>query len=74
MFDLMALAMLIVGMIIGICISVWAFKKDINGYLRVDRSDEKPYLFLELSSNIENLEKKKYIMLEVKKEDFLPHK
>lgn len=45
-----------------------------KGYLRVDHSDEDPYLFLELNKPIEHLEKEKIVILKVKKEDFIPRK
>lgn len=45
-----------------------------RGYLRVDHSDDDPYLFLELSKPPEHIENEKLIILKVKKEDFIPRK
>lgn len=44
-----------------------------DGYLRVDRSDGDPYLFLEVSKPVEELSNKKSVIFQVKNEDFLSH-
>lgn len=48
------------------------FRKYYVGYLRVDRSDptDPPYLFLELET-FEPIERKKYVLMEVKRENFI---
>ena len=45
------------------------------GYLRVDYSDpiDGPYLFLELSENINNISKKREAIVEIKNKSFIPH-
>ena len=45
------------------------------GFLRIDKSDpDGPYLFLELKKNINEIITQKTVLLEVKREDFIPHK
>lgn len=44
-----------------------------DGYLRVDRSDSDPYLFLEISKPVEDLSKKKSVIFTVKNENFISH-
>jgi hypothetical protein len=42
--------------------------------LRVDHSDDRPYLFLELNTGVDEIAKQKTVLLNVKVEDFVPHK
>ena len=46
------------------------------GQLRVDHSDpyDGPYLFLELQKNIDTIERKKYVILRVKKDNLVTRK
>lgn len=45
------------------------------GFLRIDKSDpDGPYLFLELKKSINEIVTQKTVLLEVKREDFIPHK
>ena len=70
----MELAMLVLGVIIGVVIT-WLFirKPETIGTLRVDQSipDEPPYLFLELKTNVGSFMAKKYVTCEVKVENYL---
>lgn len=51
-------------------------KSDICGCLRIDRSlkDEEPYLFLELSENVNDISGRKYVIFKVCDENFDTHK
>lgn len=51
------------------------YKKPV-GKLRIDRSEpnEAPYLFLELSQSVSDIEHKKHVLMQVKSESFIPHK
>lgn len=67
---------IIVGIIIGgvaTCLILGAFGV---GNLRVDQSipEDGPYLFLELTENVSTILKKKFVVLKVRAEDFIPHK
>lgn len=64
------------GIILGAIIVIVYFKHNAAGTLRVDRSelDEPPRLFLEISrSDARRIEKSKYVILKVKKENFISH-
>lgn len=65
-----------IGYIIGSCIIAFVFLSRMVGVLRVDHSDPLNglYMFLEISKNIEYITKKKYILLKVRAEDFIPRK
>ena len=44
------------------------------GFLRIDRSDpDGPYLFLELKKSVNEIMTQKTVLLEVKRENFIPH-
>ncbi len=45
------------------------------GSLRIDRSDpdDGPYLFLELSKDVEEIYRKKYVTFKVSLKNFIPH-
>lgn len=45
----------------------------LDGYLRVDRSDIEPYLFLEVNKSIDEISGKKTVKFQVKNEDFISH-
>lgn len=67
---------IIVGIIIGgvaTCLILGAFGV---GNLRVDQSipEDGPYLFLELTESVSTILKKKFVVLKVRAEDFIPHK
>ncbi len=62
------------GLLIGIGLTYMVCRKPM-GKLRIDRSDasDKPYMFLELSASVGDVSRKKYIILEVSNENFIPH-
>lgn len=66
----------IVGIIIGAIITCLVFGAFGVGSLRVDQSipEDGPYLFLELTKNVSTILKKKFVILKVRAEDFIPHK
>ena len=64
-----------IGILVGIvCTTVITRSKSV-GSLRVDMSDpdDGPYLFLELSKDIEELYRKKYVTFKVSLKNFIPH-
>jgi hypothetical protein len=65
-----------VGFIIGYVV-IAVFTKSIKyiGSLRMDASDpdDGPYLFLELETDVEELSRKKYVILKINTDDFIPH-
>lgn len=65
----------IIGILIGfVGVSIIRRKQPV-GFLRIDKSDpDGPYLFLELKKNINEIITQKTVLLEVKREDFIPHK
>ncbi len=66
----------VIGALLGFAMSVIISRAKSIGSLRIDRSDsdDNPYLFLELSKDIDDFSEKKYITLKVNKKDFIPHK
>lgn len=65
----------IIGILIGFVGASIIRRKQPVGFLRIDKSDpDGPYLFLELKKNINEIITQKTILLEVKREDFIPHK
>ena len=66
---------LVVGIMIGFTVSVIYHKNKVKGVLRIDKSDpDGPYLFLELASDPDILEKQKYVTLEVNTKSYISHK
>lgn len=67
---------IIVGAIIGVLITLLIFSTISAGNLRVDQSipEDDPYLFLELTKSVSTILKKKFVVLKVRAEDFIPHK
>lgn len=65
-----------VGIVAGCIISKIISRMKIVGSLRVDTSDPEdgPYLFLELSQNMDVVAKKKYVVLKVNLNSFIPQK
>lgn len=64
-----------IGILVGIvCTTVVTRSKSV-GSLRVDRSDPDDglYLFLELSKDIEEIYRKKYVTFKVSLKNFIPH-
>lgn len=70
---MVSVLLFIIGVIVGGVVTAIIFLKVSVGWLRIDRSDpnDNPYLFLELSKNVDDVGKKKYVMLGVKNENFL---
>jgi len=65
----------VVGIMIGFVVSSIIHRKHPVGFLRIDKSDpDGPYLFLELKKSVNEIIAQKTILLEVKREDFIPHK
>lgn len=69
----------IIGALIGAglsCLAFWLLRTGkVIGNLRVDQSDpsDKPYLFLELNTDISAVMRRRYVTLRVHIENFLPH-
>lgn len=65
----------VVGILIGFIGASVIRRKRPVGFLRIDKSDsDGPYLFLELKKSINEIVTQKAVLLEVKREDFIPHK
>lgn len=65
----------VVGILIGYVVSSIIRRKHPVGFLRIDKSDpDGPYLFLELKKNVNEIIAQRTVLLEVKREDFIPHK
>jgi hypothetical protein len=65
-----------IGILVGIVCTTVATRTKSVGSLRVDTSDPEdgPYIFLELSKRIGDISSKKYVVLKVKLENFIPRK
>lgn len=65
-----------VGVSLGVSIASIIFRSHFIGDLRIDNSDPEdgPYMFLELSKRIGDISSKKYVVLKVKLENFIPQK
>ena len=65
----------VVGILIGFAVSAIIRRKHPVGFLRIDKSDsDGPYLFLELKTSVNEIIAQRTVLLEVKREDFIPHK
>ena len=65
----------VVGIMIGFVVSSIIRRKHPVGFLRIDKSDpDGPYLFLELKKSVNEIVTQRTVLLEVKREDFIPHK
>ena len=65
----------VVGILIGFAVSSTIRRKHPVGFLRIDKSDpDGPYLFLELKKSVNEIITQRTVLLEVKREDFIPHK
>lgn len=70
------LIIFVVGVLVGgVCITIMTRIKSV-GSIRVDTSDpnDSPYLFLELSKDIDVLYRKRHIMLKVNTVNLIPPK
>lgn len=65
----------VIGVLIGMMVSEIISRHDSIGALRVDSSDpdDGPYLFLELSKDVNHIKRKKYIVLKVNTNSYIPH-
>ena len=66
----------LIGILVGVAIMIFGFKKLIVGSLRIDRSDpdDQPYLFLEMKKELKRVSKKKYIVLKVNIQNYISQK
>jgi len=64
-----------IGILVGIVCTTVATRTKSVGSLRVDTSDpdDGPYLFLELSKDIGDIYRKKYVTFKVSLKNFIPH-
>jgi len=64
-----------IGVLIGCALTVIICRMRSVGSLRIDTSDpdDSPYLFLELSKDIGEVYRKKYVTLKVNTKSFIPH-
>lgn len=64
-----------IGILIGVVLTTIILRLLSVGSLRIDASDpdDNPYLFLELSKDIGEIYKKKYVMMKVNLKSFIPH-
>lgn len=71
----MEIIIAIVSVIVGVVIGRMTHHEHPIGDLRVDRSDPscEPYLFLELSTDVYTVMRKKHVTFRVKVENFIPH-
>ena len=64
-----------IGVLIGCILKIIIFRTRSVGSLRIDTSDpnDGPYLFLELSKDIGEIYRKKYVTFKVSLKNFIPH-
>lgn len=67
---------LIIGIVVGFISAALIFRKKTAGTLRVDKSDpdDNPYLFLELTKDIDFVYRNKYVIFEVNTQNYIPRK
>lgn len=71
----MEVVYVVVGIMIGFVVSFIIRRKHPVGFLRIDKSDsDGPYLFLELKKSVNEIISQRTVLLEMKREDFIPHK
>lgn len=73
----MDILFLTIGYIMGILVTfVFVHIGMKAGVLRIDHSDplDEPYMFLEISKNVDFITNRRYVLLEVRREDFIPRK
>ena len=70
----MEVVYVVIGIMIGFAVSSIIRRKHPVGFLRIDKSDpDGPYLFLELKKSVNEIIAQRTVLLEVKREDFIPH-
>jgi hypothetical protein len=69
----MGIILFLLGAIFGSVVMALRIYADVSGNLRIDQSDpdDKPYMFLELHRSYDKLISKKFVLLKVRKEDFI---
>ena len=69
----MEILFIVIGVLLGICLSSLYVYSRFVGRIRIDRSDpdEPPYLFLELRKEVMFIANSKYVLLEVRNENFV---
>lgn len=71
----MEVVYVVAGIMIGFIVSSIIHRRHPVGFLRIDKSDpDGPYLFLELKKSVNEIVTQRTVLLEVKREDFIPHK
>lgn len=67
---------IIIGIVTGLAVSLAGLFFCSIGALRIDQSDptDKPYMFLEIKKGTGDISKRKFVVLRVRREDFIPHK
>lgn len=71
----MEVQFLFAGLLLGLSIAVLVRRPYFVGTLRVDTSDpeDEPYLFLELEKGVGDISSKRYVLLKVNLDSYLPH-
>lgn len=66
----------VIGVVVGCILTTVISRIKSVGVLRVDTSDpdDNPYLFLELSKGLDEIYRRKYVVLKVYIKSFLPQK
>ncbi len=66
----------IVGVVIGVVVTALIVSTRLSGNLRIDHSipEDNPLMFLELTKSVSTVVRKKFVVLKVRVEDFIPHK
>ncbi len=67
---------IIIAFIIGVLVGIAIRHRRPLGNLRLDRSDPDsgPYLFMELTTDLPDIVRRKYVTFRVRIEDFVPRK
>ena len=72
----MAWLAFILGVFAGAIVTYVNHRRHMIGNLRVDRSDpdDNPYIFLESSVGLDSIEKMRYVLMDVKVENYISQK
>lgn len=72
---LLYIGLILIGLVVGIGMTIFIFEKKSSGSLLVYPSDDSdPYFFLELSKDPYAIMQKKYVTMKVNVKDQLSHK
>lgn len=66
----------LVGVAVGILVAYFLYKTratQYSGTLRIDRSDEKPLMFLDLDEDVQTISMNPEVTFRVENRDVLPH-